>query len=154
MTTPVADNPTQPKAIAICCGIIILALVVGVGLASNLVLRHLVQTLPLWIGVVLGFRRSRATGWIALPSFVFWLVLMMVIWLYLLGVAHFISGHFSIIEIAMTIVVGIAAVVGITMFWRLQSHLSPWRALSLFVILAALQWACFRVSTLPAIAHR
>src|SRR5207302_4056241 len=91
-----------PIAIAFCCFVVILALVVGVGLASNLVVRHIVQTLPLWFGVAFGFRRAQATGWIALPFFLFWLVLMVIIWLYLLGIARIINGHFSAVEIAMT----------------------------------------------------
>src|SRR6266436_1310820 len=78
------ESGKKPVAMAICSLAIIIALVVGVGLASNLVLRDVVQTLPLWIAVVLGFRRSRATGWVALPLFLFCLTLMVIIWLYLL----------------------------------------------------------------------
>src|SRR5256885_3769335 len=108
----------EPIAIAVCCLVIIVALVVGVGLAAGLVLRHVVQTLPLWIGVLAGARRSRAVGWIGLPMFLFWLVLMSLIWLYLLGIARVISGHFSPIEIAMTILVGAAGIVWIAVFAR------------------------------------
>lgn len=53
-------------ATAVCCFVIILALVAGVGLASGLVVRHLVQTGPLWAGVFLGFQRSKVTGWLAM----------------------------------------------------------------------------------------
>src|SRR5256714_7565281 len=108
----------EPIAIAVCCLVIIVALVVGVGLAAGLVLRHVVQTLPLWIGVLAGARRSRAVGWIGLPMFLFWLVLMSLIWLYLLGIARVISGHFSPIEIAMTILVGAAGNFGNGMLAR------------------------------------
>jgi hypothetical protein len=103
---------------------IILALVGGVGLVSGLVLHHFVQTLLLWVGVVLGFRRSPATGWVGLPLFLFWLVLMGFIWLQLLGITRFMTMHFSPLEIGMTIVVGIGSVLGIVMFWRLKSTLS------------------------------
>ena len=155
-STSAPENAQSSKfiAIAICCLAIILALAVGVGLASNLVLRHIVQTLPLWLGVAFGFRRSRATGWTALPSFLFWLVLMIVIWLYLLGIAHVISGHFSPVEIAMTIIVGTASAAGIAMFARLKSGLSAMKAASIFAVLLLVQWVCFRLSFLPAIAHR
>ncbi len=123
------ESGKKPVAMALCSLAIIIALVVGVGLASNLVLRHVVQTLPLWIAVVLGFRRSRATGWVALPLFLFWLTLMVIIWLYLLGIASLISGHFSPIEIAMTITVGAASIIGIGLFARFKSRLSTARAL-------------------------
>src|SRR5690349_13659134 len=102
--------PRWPVWIAICCLAILAALVLGVGVGSHLVLRHVVQTAPLWVGVVLGFRRSQSTGWITLPLFLFWFALMSVIWLYLLGIAHLINGSFSTLEIAMTIVVGLASV--------------------------------------------
>jgi hypothetical protein len=145
---------SDPMAIALCCLVVILALVVGVGLASNLVLRHLVQTLPLWFGVAFGFRRGRATGWIALPFFLFWLALMIVIWLYLLGIGHIISGHFSAVEKAMIVIVGGASLIGIVLFARLKSFLSPAKAAAAFVAMALLQLACFRLSFLPAIARR
>ena len=144
----------EPVLIAVCCFVIILALVVGVGLATGLVLRHVVQTLPLWIGVVLGARRSRTTGWIGLPMFLFWLVLMSLIWLYLLGIARVISGHFSPIEVAMTIIVGVASTVGIVVFARFKSYLSGGAALGVFILAAVVQWVCLRVSFLPAIAYR
>jgi len=144
----------RPVAIALCGLVVILALVVGVGLASNLVVRHIVQTLPLWFGVALGFRRARATGWVALPFFLFWLALMVIIWLYLLGIVRIISGHFSPVEIAMTIIVGAASLTGIVMFVGFRSLFSPAKAATAFVAMALLQWACFRISFLPAIAHR
>ena len=149
-----AANKTEPVWIAVCCLMIILALVGGVGLTSGLVLHHLVQTLPLWVGVVLGFRRSPATGWIGLPVFLFWLVMMVLIWMYLLGIAHALSGYFSPFVIGMTIVVGIGSVVGIAMFWRLKSSLTLTSAAALFVMVAAIQWLCFRAGFWSPIALR
>ena len=144
----------EPMAIAVCCLVIILALVLGVGLPSGLVLRHLVQTIPLWAGVALGFRRSNTTGWIGLPLFLFWLLLMALIWAYLLGIPTFFSGHFSPVEVAMTIVVGAASVIGIVMFARLKSGLRAARAASLFFVVCVVQWLCFRVSFWSAFVHR
>lgn len=133
---------------------IIAALVVGVGLASGLVLRHVVQTLPLWISVGLGARRVRAAGAFALPCFAFWLILMVIIWLYLLDIARLVNGHFTPIEIAMTLVVGAAAVAGIGSAVRSWRAVPPGVAVSLFALGAVLQWACFRISMLPGIAER
>ena len=153
---PIAANPTSavPVYVAVCSLLIIFALVLGVGLASNLVLRHMVQTVPFWVAVVLGFRRSHATSWAALPLFLFWLVLMVLIWGYLLGVSHLVNGHFSPVEIVMTIIVGAAAIVGIACFVRFKSYLSLAGKASLFVLMAVFQWGCFQLSFLPAIAHR
>jgi hypothetical protein len=149
-----AANGAVPTAIAICCLAIILALVGGVGLASRLVVRHLVQTIPLWAGVALGFRRSRAAGWVGLPLFLFWLLLMALIWAYLLGISTFFSGHFSPVEIAMTIVVGAASIVGIVMFAKFKSRLRVASAAGLFVIAGVVQWLCFRTSFLLAFVQR
>ena len=151
---PVASRSSwRPLAIAACSVAIILAMVCGVGIPDNLILRHIVQTLPLWFAVVLGARRSNSTSWISLPLFLFWLGIMALIWLYLLGLSRVVNGHFSPLEITMTIIVGLSSIVGISMSYGLRS-LSAIRALCLFVAFAALQFVCFRVSFLPSIAHR
>lgn len=151
---PANTKPSAPIYVATCCLFIILALVLGVGLASNLVLRHIVQTAPLWVAVALGFRRSHAAPWVALPFFLFWLPLMALIWAYLLGISTFFSGQFSPVEIAMTFVVGAASIVGIICFFAFKSDLSRVAGIGLFVMMAVIQWGCFRLSFVPAIAHR
>jgi hypothetical protein len=145
---------TKPMAVAFCSLAIIVSLVLGVGLVSHGVLRHIVQTLPLWVGVVFGFRGSRSAGWLALPSFIFWFVLMVFIWLFLLGIARIVTGHFTPIEIVMTIIVGAASAVGTAIFLRIRSSLSALGAATIFLVMASLQWICFRLSLLPSIAHR
>ena len=144
----------QPMAIAFCSLAIIVSLVLGVGLVSHGVLRHIVQTLPLWLGVVFGFRRSPSAGWLALPSFLFWFVLMVFIWLFLLKIARIVTGTFTPIEIAMTLIVAAASAIGTATFFRIRSSLSALSAATIFVVMASLQWLCFRLSLLPSIAHR
>jgi hypothetical protein len=86
--------------------------------------------------------------------FLFWLVLMALIWLDLLGITRVLTAHFSPFEIGMTIIVGIGSVVGIAMFWRFKSSLSLTSAGGLFVMGAAIQWLCFRAGFWSAIALR
>ena len=50
-----------------------------------------------------------------------WALLMLLIWLYLLGIATFFSGSFSPIEIALTILIGAFSVVGIVSCLRSYS---------------------------------
>jgi hypothetical protein len=145
---------SAPIGVAIASAVIIAALVGGVGLASGLVIRHIVQTLPLVVVAGLGAGRSRATSWLALPCFLFWLVLMVVIWLYLLGVARIVNGHFTPIEIAMTLIVAAGAIAGIGAAARASRSVSAAVAASLFAVGAMLQWACFRISMLDGIAQR
>ena len=96
-------NPT--KAIGYCAITTLLALYI-VGLVSNGVLRHIVQTLPLWFPIVLGLRRRETAKWASLPCFIIWLLLMTLIWLFLLGWAKVISGHFTLIEVVLALVIG------------------------------------------------
>src|SRR5467141_1833135 len=124
MSSEAHPRGQESIAIALCCCAIIVSLVAGVGFPAGLVLCYIVQTLPLWIGIAFGMRGARPAGWIGLPLFLFWLTLMVIIWLYLLGIAHIISGHFSPIEIAMTISVGVASVIGVAIFARLRSSLT------------------------------
>jgi len=136
-----------------CCLAMIAALLV-VGAVSHGVLRHIVQTSPLWITIVLGIRRSASTKWTALPCFVFWLLLMTAIWLYLLGWAQFLSGTFSPTEIAMTLVVALAAMAGIVKTVGMSSGVRAWSAIVTILCVAVFQVAAFRLSFLPQIAHR
>jgi len=82
------------------------------------------------------------------------MVLRHVVQTALLGISRVLSGNFSAWEIAMTIVVGAASVVGISAFARMRSSLSFLNRLAAFVLFGAVQFACLRISFLPAIAHR
>lgn len=160
MQTPTAPLHTEqsefvwPLLIAGCCLTIVAALVLGVGAPGHMVLRHVVQTLSLWPAVVLGLRRSPAAGWFGLPVFLFWTALMTMIWLYLLGLSHAISGQFSPLEIAMAAIVGAASVLGTIGFVPVRSALTLGKGLAVFVGMLLFSVLCFRVSFLPQIAHR
>ena len=140
-----------PKAIAYCAIATLLALYI-VGAVSNGVLRHIVQTLPLWFPIVLGLRRREAAKWASLPCFIIWLLLMTLIWLFLLGWARVISGHFTPIEVILTLVVGAASIAGLLIGFRWRTSLSWTKALSTAAIFAVLQLAALRISFLPSIA--
>ncbi len=142
----------QSRRIALFCGVIIAALYV-VGVVSGTELRHVVQTAPLWLCVVLGLKRVQSVRWLALPMLLFWLVLVVIIWMYLLGWTRIITGTFSPTEIAMTIVIGITAVVGIPTCVR-GPRIHASQAVLLFVVGAAVQYAAFYISFLPSIARR
>jgi hypothetical protein len=125
-----------------------------VGAVSNGSLRHEVQTLPLWFPIVLGFRNSELPKWAALPCLTFWLIIMIFIWLFLLGWARILTGHYSPVEIAMTIVIGIACVTGITASFSWRTSVQPFAASSVAIALGALQILAMRLSLIPYIATR
>ena len=140
-----------PKAIGYCAIATLLALYI-VGAVSNGVLRHIVQTLPLWFPIVLGLRQREIAKWASLPCFIIWLLLMTLIWLFLLGWAKVISGHFTLTEVILTLVVGAASLAGLLIGFRWRTSLSWSKALSTTAIFAVLQLAALRISFLPSIA--
>jgi hypothetical protein len=141
------------RILTVCCVTIIAALLV-VGAVSHEVIRHIVQTAPLWIAIVLGARQSGWSKWAALPCLFFWLLLMIVIWLFLLGWARIVSGTFSSTEIVMTVIVGLASILGIVTAVRMRGSVRAWPATAMVLLVAALQVTALRLSLLPAIAHR
>ena len=145
------SNPS--KSIAYCCLAVLVALYV-VGAVSNGSLRHEVQTLPLWFPIVLGFRQRELAKWSALPCLIFWFAVMVLIWLFLLGWTRIVTGHFSPVEIAMTLVIGVACVSGIGMMLRWKTTVRPLAAISVFLLFGFLQLLAFRISLLPYIASR
>jgi hypothetical protein len=145
----------RPRLIAYSSLAIVAALyVVGAVSVPPGSLRHEVQTLPLWFPIIAGLEKSELAKWAALPCMIFWLTIMIFIWLFLLGWAHVVSGHFPPTEIAMTLVVGAASIVGLGVSLRWRTAARPVTASAVFVLFAALQWLAFRVSLLPYIAHR
>ena len=141
------------RILTVCCLAMIAALLI-VGAVSHGVIRHIVQTSPLWIIIALTVRHLSFTKWAALPCFLIWLLLMMSIWLYLLGWARIITGTFSSTEIAMTLIVGLAALVGIARVIGMKSSVRVWPAIATALLFTALQAAVLRLSFLPQIAHR
>jgi hypothetical protein len=117
-------------------------------------LRHEVQTLPLWFPIVLGFQKRDITKWMAVPLLIFWLAIMTFIWLFLLGWARLVTGHFFPTEIAMTLVIGVACVTGLIASLRLRTSTPPHAAVSITLLLALLQLLAFRISLIPYISRR
>jgi hypothetical protein len=141
------------RRLAWCCIGVIVALMV-VGTVSHGILRHIVQTSPLWVSIVLSIRGSSFAKWTALPCLIFWLFLMSAIWLFLLGWARIVSGTFSMIEIAMTIIVGVASATGTISAVRIRSRAPAWLAVGIFLLVSLFQFAATWISILPSIAHR
>jgi hypothetical protein len=139
------------KVIGSCALATLMALYI-VGAVSNGVLRHIVQTLPLWFPIVMGLRQREVTKWAALPCFAIWLVLMTLIWLFLLGWTNVISGHFTPIEVVMTLVVGVASLAGLAIGFLWRTSFSWSKGLSVGAAFAVLQMAALRISFLPSIA--
>jgi hypothetical protein len=60
------------------------------------------------VGVI---RRKSFWGiYAALPIFVFWLFIMTLIWLFLLGMASAVRGHFTVVEIILRLLIGASSI--------------------------------------------
>jgi hypothetical protein len=136
------------------CSLAVLIALYLVGAISHGSLRHEVQTLPLWVPIVLGFQRKELAKWVALPCFVIWLALMTAIWLFLLGWARILSGTFSPSEVALTLIVGAASLCGIGAGLRWKTTVRPAAAFGAVILFAALQILALRISFIPYIASR
>ena len=145
--------PNPAKVVASSCLATLIALYI-VGAVSHGSLRHEVQTLPLWFPIVMGFRQREIAKWAALPCLIFWLAIMIFIWLFLLGWARIVSGHFSPTEIAMTIIIGIACASALAATFQWKTAIRPLMATMVTVLFAVLQLAAFRISLIPYIATR
>lgn len=143
----------RSKGIAYSCLAVLVALYV-VGAVSNGSLRHEVQTLPLWFPIVLGFRQRELAKWSALPCLIFWLAIMVLTWLFLLGWAHILTGHFTPTEVIMTLLIGFVCPFGITQCFRWKTSVPPLLAFGIFVLFGVLQLLAVRVSLIPYIATR
>jgi len=141
----------QPARAIVYCSIGIIAALYVVGYDSQGIIRHIVQTAPQWVVLALAARGSRWTKWAALPCATIWVFLMALIWLFLLGLARVISGTFSPIEIAMTIVVGACAIVIIAQALRMRSPMNATSAAGILLLALMLQLVALRVSFLPGV---
>ena len=146
---------TNGKTIAYACLAALIALyVVGAVSVPPGSLRHEIQTLPLWFPIVAGFQNRGSAKWAALPCLAVWLAIMIFIWLFLLGWARLITGRFSPTEIAMTVVVGLSAIVGLCAAVRWKTSIRTLPGLAVGAVFLALQLAALRISFIPYFARR
>jgi hypothetical protein len=71
---------------------------------------------------------------------------MIVIWLFLLGIARMISGTFSGAEIILTVIIGLSSVAGLVAAGFSISRSGWQRGIASFVICAALQFGAMWLS--------
>jgi hypothetical protein len=127
--------------------------ILAVGPASHEVVRHVIQAAPLMLFCVVAARRPVVLRWLLGPIMLFWLMIAVLIWLFLLHVARVVTGTFNPMEIAMTIVMAAASVVGFAYFARVCRRFPLWRGLGLIALSLALQVGAFALSIQPWVAH-
>ena len=125
-----------------------------VGLVSHTPIRHLIQVSP--AGIALATIRFRApwAAYAALPVFLFWLLIMVAIWLFLLGLANLVTGTFSPAEIALTVVIGASCAWGTVASLRTPVSTGWIPRSSAAAAFAAMQVAAMWFSLRPGLAAR
>ena len=131
--------------VAICLAGIAVALVL-VGAVSHTIPRHLVQIVPLILGAGLVLGRNPSASYAAVGLCAFWAVLMGLIWLYLLGLSGVVSGTYSAVEIALTVVIAVFSVLGILRGTRADKQISGMRVPVLIAVAFVIQAVVTSVS--------
>ena len=125
-----------------------------VGVVSGTLLRHIVQILPIVAALALLTRRADWAAYAALPLFLFWTLVPVLIWLFLLGLSRIANGHYTAIEVLSTVVMAGCSIVGTAKTVQLGRPLRwPWRAV-MFLVFGVLQFLVMWVSFLEPIANR
>lgn len=125
-----------------------------VGVVSGTILRHVIQVAPVVLAALTAFTGQPWSRCAAIPVFLFWFFIMLLIWLYLLGIANVITGHFSTAEIALTVVVGISAAAGLVRALVPGKKVAAWPAAATFLVFVGLQVGAMCLSLQPAFATR
>ncbi len=144
---------SQLRPSALCLIGLILSLLL-VGIVSGTLPRHLVQVSPAALVLTAVALRARWTAHAALPIFVFWIAIMILIWLYLLRLATIVTGHFTPVEIALTLVIGACSVRGILAALRASKGTSLASRILMFAVFAAMQMGAMWLSFREPFAHR
>lgn len=133
---------------------ILVAALLLVGVVSGTLVRHVIQVAPAVALLVAACALRPWVPYAAAALFVFWFFIMSLIWAFLLGLAKVVTGTFSPVEVALTVVIGVASLVGFVAACR--AHPRPgWPArVAAFVAAAALQIGAMWLSLRPAFATR
>ena len=143
----------RQKVIAVCLGAVLASLLL-VGVVSATLVRHLIQVLPIVLALVAVARPSDLGPYAASSIFALWLLLMILIWLYLMGVQTFFTGTFSSAEVVLTVVIALSSVLGLVACTGRKSTVGAAGRAATVVTFAALQVGAMWVSFLTPFANR
>ena len=159
MRTPVStSSPGRVRSrfggiVAAWLAVVAGALVV-VGIVSDTLLRHVIQIVPLVVALGLLARYSAWGVSAAAPLFAFWFLVMGAIWLFLLGVARIFTGTFTVAEIALTVVIGVACLFGLGTASRRGPTIPAGARIGTIAVFAVMQFAAMWLSVQPFISRR
>ena len=146
-------TPTRLSAPRLWPGVIglggLIAALLAVGVVSGTLTRHLIQVAPAALALILVASGSPSGRAAALPVMTFWAALMVAIWLFLLGLHQIVRGHFTGIEIALTVAIAAACLVGVLGGARPTANLARGRRIATATAFGLLQLAALWASMQP-----
>ena len=101
------------RTVSLCLVGVALTLVL-IGVIGGTPLRHLIQVLPIALALRLLTRSPGFLGaYAAVALFLHWMLAMVLIWLFLLGLSDFAQGQYAPFEVVLTMLVAFFCSVGI-----------------------------------------
>ena len=146
------DSPAGRWVVGCLIGLALALLLVG--LVSGTVLRHIVQIVPILVVLAVVRRRPDWGASAAIPIFLVWTFIVVLIWLFLLGLSRIANGHYTRIEIMSTFVMMACSIVGVVKCVQLGRALPAVGRTLAFFLFAGMQIAALWVSFLRPIANR
>lgn len=125
-----------------------------VGAVSGTILRHVVQIVPVLAAIAVVRRWPVIGACAALPVFMFWMLIVLLIWLFLLGLSRIASGHYTLAEIISTMVMAMCCVSGSVRAVGVGRPAPLSARVLTFIVFAVLQVAAMGISFSPSIANR
>lgn len=127
----------------------LIAALLAVGVVSGTLGRHVIQVSPPGLALLLVATGSPFARAAALPLLTFWAALMGIIWLFLLGLTGLIAGHFTVVEILLTVAIAVSSVAGLIGGPRPTANVSPARRVATAIAFGMLQLTALWVSLQP-----
>jgi hypothetical protein len=146
-TSPARAGATRPFGDLLVTWLAVVACaLLFVGIVSHTLFRHIVQSAPLVVGMIVLTRRSAWGVSASAALFAFWFVVMGAIWLFLLGLARFLTGTFTPAEITLTVIIGAASLLGLGTVYRRGTDIALVPRLGAAAVFLALQVAAMWLS--------
>ncbi|MDE2835972.1 MAG: hypothetical protein OXL97_00470 [Chloroflexota bacterium] len=125
-------------------GVAISLLIVGV--LSGTFARHVVQVIPVLLALGLVLQRPAVGAYVAIGVFTLWTFVMVLVWLYLLGLSDIADGSYTAGEVVLTIVIAACPAWGIRKALGEEHTALPFGRLRLALFGFALQTAVLLAS--------
>jgi hypothetical protein len=131
--------PQSARVVTVCLMVVALGLL-AVGVVSQTLFRHAVQVIPVLVAL-LGVSQRMAWGRpAAFGAFALCFLIMLLIWLFLLGIARIVTGHYTPAEIALTILIAAASVSGFFAALRLPRATGRYVSLAITLLFFVLSY--------------